>query len=56
MRPLSLKYRNVYDARFFAIQVAYSLRSARVVAQMGLEPDKTLGALAGTLSGYSNRR
>lgn len=56
MRPRSLKYRNVYDARFSAIQVADSLRSARVVAQMGLEPDKTLGALASTLSGCSNRR
>jgi SAM-dependent methyltransferase len=34
MRPLSLKYGNVYDERFFAIQVADSLRSARAVAQI----------------------
>lgn len=37
MRPLSLKYRNVYDARFFAIPVADSLRSARVVAQIACQ-------------------
>jgi hypothetical protein len=36
MRPLSLKYGNVYDERFFAIQVADSLRSARTVAQIAL--------------------
>jgi hypothetical protein len=37
MRPRSLKYRNVYDARFFAIQVADSLRSARAVAQIACQ-------------------
>jgi hypothetical protein len=37
MRPLSLKYRNVYDARFLAIQVTDSLRSARAVAQIACQ-------------------
>jgi 2-polyprenyl-3-methyl-5-hydroxy-6-metoxy-1,4-benzoquinol methylase len=37
MRPFSLKYRNVYDARFFAIQVADSLCSARAVAQIACQ-------------------
>jgi 2-polyprenyl-3-methyl-5-hydroxy-6-metoxy-1,4-benzoquinol methylase len=37
MRPLSLKYRNIYDARFLAIQVVDSLRSARAVAQIACQ-------------------
>jgi len=37
MRPLPLRYRNVYDQRFFAIQVADSVRSARAVAQIACQ-------------------
>jgi SAM-dependent methyltransferase len=37
MRPFSLKYSNVYDERFFGLQVADSLRSARVVAQIACQ-------------------
>jgi 2-polyprenyl-3-methyl-5-hydroxy-6-metoxy-1,4-benzoquinol methylase len=37
MRTLSLKYRNVYDERVFAFQVADSLCSARAVAQIACQ-------------------
>ena len=37
MRALSLKYSNLYDERFFAVQVVTSLRSARAVAQIACQ-------------------